>query len=562
MDHSESTGSIYRSPFFLLAILLTIFLRLPYVGIPFLNLDEAQLMGYGAYIAETGAVYGDGFSDMRGPGAYYFYALLSVFFGPANMLGVHLFAIAFWVLTLVLLVAVSRRVVGDRSAALGGLFYSVFSFAYLAHDMIPLNVSVLTVPLLLAGAWACLKGLEAWEAGESSFGWVFWAGLSTGLIFGIKQVVGIALAVYALSFFWIALRRGVGLLSLVAPYAVLGVGFLVGFAVLFGPSVWAGEGGDALYWGLLYGFDHYGGSGSSRVFFFSSRMILMLSGQPLIWGCLVGWVIAVGWPRTRRSEAGLDAGRMLFFWMVPGQLLGAFVAGHAGGHYFLPVIAFMSPLAAEFVQQLTSNLGSSEGTASGQGIRSRSLRAGLGVLIAAGFLTPLVNYALFPEGVRVPIYSVQELFREKFSTENPYTQAADFIRSQTDPDDRILQLGGYDLYALVERVPAINPATLSLYSNYRKDPRLRAYYEARLDDLRREKPAVIVRPARGLSGINPHGDLHGEIGTLLDQAYEPPIRFEWSERSKFRNGKAWMDSDPGPEWVDVYVLSEGTDFTE
>ena len=84
-------------------------------------------MGYGAFIAENGAVYGDGFSDMRGPGAYYFYALLSVFFGPANMLGLHLFAIAFWVLTLVLLVAVSRRVVGDRSAALGGLFYSVFS---------------------------------------------------------------------------------------------------------------------------------------------------------------------------------------------------------------------------------------------------------------------------------------------------------------------------------------------------------------------------------------------------------------------------------------------------
>ena len=555
IEDNENTPSVYRSWPFLLAAALTILLRLPFVPIPFLNPDEAQLMGYGAYIAQTGAVYGDGFSDMRGPGAYYVHALLTILLGVGRMEALHLFAIAYQLLILVMLAGFARRVVGHRAAALGSLFFSVFSFAYLLHDMVPLNVSALTVPLLIGGSWATLETIEARGQTRRVVGWCFLAGLLSGLVFGIKQVIAIALAVYAFVLLVAWVRSGDGLTRLFVPYLSLTVGFLVGFGIMFGPSVLAGQGEDAFYWGLLYGFEHYGGTLSSRIYFFVARSALIVTGQPLIWACGLGWLIFVAGPMMRRSGSGLSTGRILCLSMLLAQQVAAFIAGHAGGHYFVPALAFMSPLAAEFVGRITqrgSEAASPPATAPSSWPRTGALVA---VLIVAGFVTPTLNYLVFPEGVRLPVYSVAELFREKFSPDSPYNQAAAYVRENTGKEDTIFQLGGYDIYALTERVPAINPATFGLYAGARPDERLRAYYLARLADLRRERPKIIVLPAQSIGGINPYGTQFSEVGELLNSLYEAPIRFAWEGRSKFRNGKRWMEGELGPEWVDVYTLS-------
>lgn len=88
---------------FLLSILISVILRLPWVIIPVMMPDEALLLTVAGQIVHDGAIYGQGFMDTRGPGGYYLAGLIAYVFGYGNTLAFHLVSIAAQIIILFLI---------------------------------------------------------------------------------------------------------------------------------------------------------------------------------------------------------------------------------------------------------------------------------------------------------------------------------------------------------------------------------------------------------------------------------------------------------------------------
>jgi hypothetical protein len=176
-------------------------------------------------------------------------------------------------------------------------------------------------------------------------------------------------------------------------------------------------------------------------------------------------------------------------------------------------------------------------------------------IIFIGFLPPVINYTLFPEGVQIGEYAVTALFKEKLTQKNdPISQAAKFIQEHTKKDDRIYNCGTLtDIYVLSRRLPATVALGMIRFEPKDKDRMLAKTYQRIITDLRTHPPKIILVGCPLYRSIQLETGPWEEVRQLLKERYQPPIRFGWEGRLKFLSGKNKLMENVN-EWLDVYVL--------
>jgi len=172
-----------KNPIFYLAVifLLTLFLRLPSVTTPFLDVDEGINAVIGNTILNGGIPYRDAI-DNRGPVGYYIYALIFFLFGKNNMMAIHL-ALIFLVSIISIILYLICTLIGNKKMAYWViLFFAVFSCSYTPRQMLSFNAEWCALIFSVIGAYLFLRFIF-----KEKYLFLFLSGLSFGLAFFAKQ---------------------------------------------------------------------------------------------------------------------------------------------------------------------------------------------------------------------------------------------------------------------------------------------------------------------------------------------------------------------------------------
>jgi hypothetical protein len=535
-----------------ISLLITIFTRIFWIKIPFFISDEAFLLTIGGQISIKGGIYAKDFVDTRGPGSYYITAIHSIIFGYGNILAYRIIGIFVQLIILLLILRLGRQLFDDSRAKLSCLFYAVFSYGYLIHDSVAFNVEFMALPFLLGSAILFYEGLKRFQKDSPTLSnWVrlFFSGFLVALTFAIKQVIAGNLAVYLILLGLSCRRNDFKWPVAMRAILLLGLGFLSGVLVSFGPSLITVGWKTTFYWLAMFGFMHYNPHITTKIISLGQRVLLMFLAQPLLWTMNFLW-IGLFIRLYRHRNEGEQQSLLFLLLMLVMQWVGAMIGGQVVGHTMMPAIAFMSIIAADMIMHISEGLSH---------INSNSRMNFRMYLVAAifliGLLPPILDYSVFPEGVRTPEFSVGAFFQEKLrQKKDPITATVAFIRDNSSRKDHIFVLGRlYEIYPLSQRLPASIALGLNWFQNRESDLVLQEYYNTILKTLGENQAKIIILPCPEYGGIDLEDNAWKEVNELLNLKYFKPIRFAWHDRLKFLRGKN-MSTEPDKEWIDVYIL--------
>jgi len=534
---------------FTLSILLSIILRLPWVVIPTLMPDEALLMTVAGQIAHDGAIYGQGFMDTRGPGGYYLAGLIAYVFGYSNTLAFHLVSIGAQIIILFLIRRLGILLFNEATANVACLVFAVFSYAYILHNTIAFNVEFMALPFLLGSAILFYRGLnQGWDGSSTSASLVrfFFAGFLCAVTFAFKQVLAGFLGVYGLMLLLNWWNGDLRLSQAIRNLSVIVIGFAAGFFLIFAPTFMSIGWKDTIYWLALFGGKYSIPSIWVKLFNFSSRVMVMFLDQPLFWTLTFFWIAESAFRYKTFADRERQT-RIYILLMLLIQWVGSMVAGSGQGHHHYTGMAFMAIMTADIMVRFLAIIHDK--------ISRNLYRAVIASIIFIGFVPPVINFTLFPEGVQTPEYFVTNLFKEKLTQKNdPISQAVTFIQEHTTKDDRIYNCGTLsDIYVLSRRLPATIALGLIRFEPKDKDIFLAKTYQRIITDLRAKPPKIILVGCPLYRSINLETGPWEEVRQLLKEKYQPPIRFGWQGRLKFLSGKDKLMENVN-EWLDVYVL--------
>ena len=534
---------------FYIAVVFTIISRAIFIKVPFFISDEAQLMTFGAQLL-NGAYYARDVVDIRGPGGYYLAAVITWFFGFGNTVAFHAAGIMVHLVVLLLLRRLAGQLFNRETANTACLFYAVFSYSYIFHDMLALNVEVLALPFLLGSALFFWGGLRRLEQGAPGYFWRFLVcGLFCAITFSIKQVMAGCLLAYLLLPV-IGWRKKALPLHGLRQMAPLWLGFAAGFLLIFGPGMVEVGVKETFYWLAWFSMRHYNPGLLGRTTLFTQRAILLYIAQPLLWTLCLLWLgkFIQGYGREEYQKI---EGKLFILILWASQMGGAWLAGQVAGHYFIPAMAIVSIMSAEYFIGVLTYLRKME-------FYRLYYRPLIVFLVFLGFMPPLLNYTLFPEGVQTADYSITSFIREKlFSRDDPVTRAVAYIRENSAPEDKIYVLGHfYELYPSAQRLPATVALQLNWFRDRFEDAYLSKTYNLIIHSLEKAPPRVIVLPCPVYRGIDFDEGPWQEIRDLLKNRYQNPQRFSWKSRLRFFSGKQKLMENV-EEWIEVYLLKPG-----
>jgi 4-amino-4-deoxy-L-arabinose transferase-like glycosyltransferase len=471
-----------RSMMWLGAAALVLALRLPALSSELVDTDEATYAAI-AVLQTSGAgpLYEAGGVDNKPPGIYWVYAAVFRVFGDYSMLAVHWVAAAV-VLATGLLLGMTAALYRSGAGIFAFLFYGVFAVAYYPKMMAANTELFMALPL--AGSFYLAVSLSLARPAGQALRRFAAAGALVGLACLFKPV-GAACLLVPLA---VALRqpttRSARCLHAAATLIGASIPVLVAVGIL-----WLS--------GALPGYLHWG---VSRL---ASHYAPLPHQQPSEWGvsfyvyALVkrgGWFIAstlLLWltlaVHVRRWALLAHEERLALGWfasLVPG----VFAGGHFFGHYFLPLVAPLSVIAAVHVRRWA------EGSS-----RALLLAVALACAIPAiGFSA----WAWYEEDlVSSPVDPMTHRF---FGGDRPeHRLVARRIRETTRGEDSIFVWGMYaPIYVESGRRPA------SRFVGFMRGCPKRGHvpmercwdagpevWPALLDDLRRARPSVIVDTA-------------------------------------------------------------------
>jgi hypothetical protein len=537
---------------FYLSIIITILLRLPWIKVPFFISDEALILTIGGQIVQEGAIYAKGFMDFRGPGGYFLGALITFFAGYGNTVAFHLVGIGFQIIILFLIHRLGRQLFSEATANIACLSFAVFSYSYILHDTLAFNVEFMALPFLLASAIFFWSGQNPQEAGARrtlSFVQLFLAGFFGAAIFAIKQVIAGCLAVYVLILLYRYIAKKIRLNRVVIDITFITIGFVIGFVLLFGASLLAVGWTKTIYWLALFGAKHRAPGVLPKITLFTERIVLLYLAQPLFLTLSFFWIGNFLFSTFKRPSCVKSEETFLFLMLLM-QWFGAIITGAVTGHNMMPALPFLSMMAAdiflrfvEVIRNINDNL------------RETVFKYALLALLLIGFLPPVLNYTLFPEGVQTDEYSVISLVREKFyQKDDALSQTIKFIQTNTSEGDKIFVLGLlYEVYPLSKRLPAALALGLRWFKEKDKDPLMKGAYDTIIAKLNENPPKVIVLPCREYGGIDLKDGPWEDVRSLIRAKYQEPKRLSGKTRLKFLRGKNKLMENID-EWVDVYLL--------
>ncbi len=174
-----------------LCILWSLWLRMPYINVPILIVDEALYGEIANVILDGGLPYRDAW-EQKPPAIYYLYAGVFALFGRNNLVAVHwaaAFSIALTCLGLFLLVSkLSTKITGLLSA----FFYATLASAGQAAHFQAANTEIFSVLF-------CVWALYVFFRNQLSHKNLFLSGFLIGIGFFFKQPAGVILPVIMLN---------------------------------------------------------------------------------------------------------------------------------------------------------------------------------------------------------------------------------------------------------------------------------------------------------------------------------------------------------------------------
>ena len=197
-----------------LCMLWSLWLRMPYIKVPILIVDEALYGEIANVILDGGLPYRDAW-EQKPPAIYYLYAAVFGLFGRNNLVAVHWAAaisIALTCLGLFLLVSILN---GRATGLLSAFFYATLASAGQAAHFQAANTEIFSV-------FFCVWALYVFFRNQSSHKNLFLSGFLIGIGFFFKQPAGVILPVIILN---LMLTNNVSILNKIRYCSSLICGF-------------------------------------------------------------------------------------------------------------------------------------------------------------------------------------------------------------------------------------------------------------------------------------------------------------------------------------------------
>ena len=388
----------------MVALLATVFCRVPSFVRPAVDPDETTFASIAALMNAGGRLYADGGVDNKFPAIYWTYAAAFRVAGRYAMRAVHAVELAAVIATALLAGWCARRISGsERAGWLAVLFYGVFTSVYYPK-MIAANTEIFMM-LPVTAAFALVLRRSAWA--------YFAAGalIAAGCLY--KQIAVVTLPVPILA---AVIDRKIG--RAILP--------LIGFAAVLGlTTLWFEHQGtrDAWWeWTVSRLVSHYGPNAWHSGDYLAALALGVGIFVAAAFVPVAGAVAMMARWRTTSSDE-----RLALVWLAL-SAVGVAAGGRFFGHYFLQVAAPLVLLAAiEIDRRLT-----------------KRLAIGVGVLTAL----PALGFAV--------LAFISDPITQRFSGPPPgYDDVVAHVRAQTQPDDRIFVWGlGGPFYVAADRLPA------------------------------------------------------------------------------------------------------------
>ncbi|HEY6007142.1 MAG TPA: glycosyltransferase family 39 protein [Geobacteraceae bacterium] len=393
----------------LLAILGIAFgLRMVFLHEPF-ERDEG-LYGYIGQEILRGAIPYRDMADLKPPGSFYIYATMIAVFGN-SLEAIRVATGIYAMVTTLFVYLLARYIRGVGAGVCAGLLFAVFSGAPLLQGSSS-NTEVFMLLPLVVSVYLCLRGVDS---GQRLY--LAGSGFFAGAAVMIKTI---ALPYAALIFVFIALRPGLvrqwktrlgDLAAFLAPPVATAL-LTVAYFALHGAL------DDMYYWNVTIHKRYV--EQDSAVFLLQMRSTIrfLLGEQCLLWFAGIGggiWLLF-----SERNFRGL-----LIALLLPTSILGMALPGHFFPHYFI---------------QLTPFFAVAGGLGFGRLCERKGIFLALAVpIVAIGlYLHVMSDYKFYlvydPGTVSTVKYGGYPLFAQSVGI-------ADYVRSQTQPSDYIIQWG-------------------------------------------------------------------------------------------------------------------------
>jgi len=475
----------------LMAILaLTFYLRLRYFG-QIIDGDVGNL-GYLAWRMAEGEV----LIDLEGPGKpplyFMLYAVFIHLFGP-SVLGLKMFGAIFVLGAVIAVYWLANQAYGRRVGLLAALLFGVFSSGPMVEGGGVNLETILHLPYILA------IGLFLKASMSGQLRWYFLAGLCAVLATLVKQVGGVLFFVflcYGIGEWW---RKPVPFSTKewLSRYVLMGVGALlpvVGVIIFYQCHGYSLR---ELYDSMLGSNLHYiqvGRQHANLLDYLTSRLMVILPENGLLW---FGTVFAAGYLCWRIWSGKGEARDRILLWWAFWSFAVLWLTGTFYSHYFLQIIPPFSVLAAYGIVR-TWEIAKSFSPL--RRFVARGVWASLLVIITITFIKTDYRYffSYTPEGQTVFQYKVSHATYDGHGLYHFVQQEiALYVRDHTDPKETIYVWGiAPQIYFLAERKAATryrnnyNMSRLFTDDSLRE---LRAYAPAVMEDLRKSRPAYIVK---------------------------------------------------------------------
>ena len=334
-------------------IFLTIFLRLPYAYIRILNPDEANYTIIAREVLKGKTIYKD-IVDTRPPLGYLLYMLVEIIGNKKNTLfGIHLLTIAWVILTILILIHIGNRILGNNIGFITGFLYSVFSMGYYCMDVVAANAEIFMIfPLVLSFLFFSYYLFEKKKI------YCFLSAFMVGISFLFKQM-GIynifpvfLVSLYLLleekkknlhdKFSYLFNRQTIVLLSIV------GIGFLLPFFITLVYFLFKNSLSSYIYSNFIIGYNYVKAvtlkSGLYTNYAMTKQLIIhnfVLFGLALC-GVIKIFLRIKVW---KNKNVEYEAFILFLFLQTIFSFFGAYTGKRPFGHYYLPIFPSVALLA-------------------------------------------------------------------------------------------------------------------------------------------------------------------------------------------------------------------------
>lgn len=218
-----SIKNIYLFASVLLIFGFAVLLRIPYLRVPVLVVDESLYAEVANTILEGRLPYKDAW-DQKPPGIYYLYALIFALFGKNNLYAVHIACAIFVALSAILIFFILRLLKNNVAGLIGALSYSVLASAGQASQFQAANTEIFSMLFVLISLFLFLKS-------DNKSVYLFFSGfsLATGMAFKQPAILAI-FPMFLLLFLQNGKKKQASLSSI---YLISGLIPVTGFVFLY-----------------------------------------------------------------------------------------------------------------------------------------------------------------------------------------------------------------------------------------------------------------------------------------------------------------------------------------